>query len=226
MHRGRASSILIGIVVVVVAILVLAQIFVPGIAAKEIRKEVDKYGVVESVSVHAFPAIELAWKAGSATVKIKRITVTENQAIKLLEETKKIKDLDMYMKNLTLKVAEAGTTVTLTGTAVKVYKRGNAITAQMNFADSQLKSALPGGFEATPVANAQGKFELKLKGGFLVGGSESAIIDGVKGKIVAEIAESGGESLALFEKPEVSVGNITASVLPGYVLVKLSATLR
>jgi hypothetical protein len=223
MQRGRGLKIVVGVLGAIVVLLVLAQLLLPGIAAQQVKKKVSKYGTVESVTVHAFPAIELAWHEGSATVKIKNITVTPKQAVELLEETKKLKDLDMYMKKLTLKVPqEGGETTTLSANSVKVYKRGNAIAAQAAFPNAQLKNALPGGFEATPVEDREGKFELALKGGFLEG-TQHAIIDGQKGKIQAEI---GGESLVLFSDHRVSVGAIHAKVAPSVTRVTLAAALR
>jgi hypothetical protein len=226
MSRGRGSKIVVGVISAIVLLLVLTQLFVPGIAAQQIKKQVDKYGTVESVSVHAFPAIELAWKAGSATVKIKTITVTPKQAVELLEETKKIDELDMYMKNLTLKVPEEGAKpVTLNVNTVKVHKNGNAIFAHASIPNAQLKNALPGGFEAAPVENKEGKFELSLKGGFLEG-TDKAIVDGHNGKIQAEIAETGGESLTLFSDHRVSVGAIRASLAGAETKLTLAAKLR
>jgi hypothetical protein len=225
-HRGRRIA--IWVAVGVVAILVLAQIIVPGIAAKEIRKEVGKYGVVESVSVHAFPAIELAWKAGSATVKIKTITVTPNQAVNLLEETKKINNLDMYMKSLKVNVpaSTGGEASAISLEAVTVHKNGSNIAAQATIEASQLSKALPGGFEATPIANGQGKFELALKGGFLASGTQDAVVDGHDGKIVVEPSGQPNETLVVFSDKRVSVGAIHARVTPPTTTLTLSAQLR
>lgn len=53
----------LGVVALVVAVVVLgvAQLVLPGIAAQRIRSQLDRYGHVRSVSVSAFPAIELLW---------------------------------------------------------------------------------------------------------------------------------------------------------------------
>ena len=42
-------------------VLVLAQLFLPRIAASRIASRVGRYGTVQSVSVKAWPAVKLLW---------------------------------------------------------------------------------------------------------------------------------------------------------------------
>jgi hypothetical protein len=228
MRGGRAFKVVVGAVSVIVLILVLAQIFLPGIAAEKLEEKVERYGKVISASVKAFPAIELAWKkADSANVKISTITVTPRQAVDLLEEAKGVDKLDMTMKGLTISEPQSGgPPVRISLSGVVVHKKGSAITGTGELANAQLAKALPGGFEATAVPNGQGKLELKLKGGFIFSGSEKAFIDGHKGKIIAEFAESPGESIELFSDRRVFVGPIGASVHSQSTSLSLSATLH
>lgn len=227
-HRGRRIA--IGVVLGVVALLVLAQLFLPSIAAQKVKEKVEKYGVVESASVKAFPAIELLWgHADSATVHIKRIAVTPTQAVNLLEETKNVAKLDMYMKSLKINVPASsggGEAGAISIKAVTVHKNGSSIGAQAMIEASQLSKALPGGFEATPIANKGSKFELALKGGFLAGGTQDAVVDGHEGKIVVEPSGQPSETLVIFSDKRVSVGAIHASVHPPTTTLTLSAQLR
>ena len=66
-RAGRIAAWLAGAIVLV---LVLAQLFLPGIAASRVRARVGKYGTVQSVSVKAWPAVKLLWgSADSVTVR-------------------------------------------------------------------------------------------------------------------------------------------------------------
>ena len=60
--------ILIGAGGTVVLVLVLAQLFLPGIAAQHIRDQLSAHGTVEHVEVDAFPAIELLWHQADKVV--------------------------------------------------------------------------------------------------------------------------------------------------------------
>ena len=57
----KAGRIAAGLAGAIALVLVLAQLLLPGIAASRISSRVGKYGTVESVSVSAWPAIELLW---------------------------------------------------------------------------------------------------------------------------------------------------------------------
>src|SRR5580658_6090295 len=55
----------------VVLLLIAAQLFLPGIAAHDLRDRLSRSGRVLSVSVSAFPAIELLWhRAGTVDVRM------------------------------------------------------------------------------------------------------------------------------------------------------------
>ncbi len=52
-----------------VLLVVLAQVFLPSLAARRVRDRVARYGTVRSVSVSAFPAVKLLWgKADTVNV--------------------------------------------------------------------------------------------------------------------------------------------------------------
>jgi hypothetical protein len=77
-------------------VLVLAQLLLPMIAADRVRARVGKYGTVESVSVSAWPAIELLWgTVGSVKVRAKSLQISPAQTAKLLWEARRVKRKDM-----------------------------------------------------------------------------------------------------------------------------------
>ena len=86
---GKAAWIALGAVGVIVVLLVLVQIFLPGIAANRVRSRVQRYGSVESVSVKAWPAVKLLWgKADSVDVRAGSLRLSQGQIGKLLGEAR------------------------------------------------------------------------------------------------------------------------------------------
>jgi hypothetical protein len=51
----------LGALALVVALLAVAQLVLPGVAAQRLRDRLSRSGRVIDVAVHAFPAIELLW---------------------------------------------------------------------------------------------------------------------------------------------------------------------
>jgi len=82
----RIGAALLGAVVLA---LVLTQLFLPKIAASRIASHLRKYGTVHSVSVSAWPALELLWRhADSVTVRAGSLRMTPDQTGKLLGEAR------------------------------------------------------------------------------------------------------------------------------------------
>src|SRR5437868_3777099 len=83
-RRGRIA---IALLVGVVALLALAQVSLPRIAAGRISSKLERYGSVEHVSVSAFPAVKLLWgKADTVDVRARSLRLTPAQSAKLLWE--------------------------------------------------------------------------------------------------------------------------------------------
>ena len=81
--------------------LVLAQVFLPGIAANRVRARVAKYGTVESVSVKAWPAVELLWgKSESVKVAARSLEMSPAQMAKLLGETRGVKSMSLTAESV------------------------------------------------------------------------------------------------------------------------------
>src|SRR6202167_5595047 len=75
-------------------LVVLAQVFLPALAAQRVRDRVARYGTVRSVSVSAFPAVELLWgKADSVRVSAAKLSVPSGQIASLLWESHTVTDV-------------------------------------------------------------------------------------------------------------------------------------
>ena len=94
MRVGRAGRIAAWLAGAIVLVLVLAQLFLPGIAASRIRSRVERYGTVKSVTVKAWPAVELLWgKAESVDVKAGSLRLSTAQTAKLLGEARGVQSM-------------------------------------------------------------------------------------------------------------------------------------
>ena len=177
--RGRATRIALGVGGAIVIVLVVAQLALPAIAARIARDQLEKYGTVRSVSVHAFPAIELLWgHARSASVQAGHLRLSTSQFDGLVPRMRGIERFDMTAESLQmgpLKMRD-----------VRSEKRGEEIYTRGTITQADLQSALPAGVDVRIVEGAEG-VEMRISGSlFGVGASVLALIGAQEGKLVAQ----------------------------------------
>lgn len=177
--RGRATRIALGVGGAIVIVLVVAQLALPAIAARIARDQLEKYGTVRSVSVHAFPAIELLWgHAQSASVQAGHLRLSTSQFDGLVPRMRGIERFDMTAESLQmgpLKMRD-----------VRSEKRGEEIYTRGTITQADLQSALPAGVDVRIVEGAEG-VEMRISGSlFGVGASVLALIGAQEGKLVAQ----------------------------------------
>jgi hypothetical protein len=203
----------------------LAQVFLPGIAASRISSRVGRYGTVKSVSVEAWPAVELLWgSADSVKARVMSLKLSPAQTAKLLWEARGVDDMQMTSPS----VQEGPVRLS----DVSIRKRGNALTAQARMTAADVKAALPAGFEVQLLRSEGGRVEVRASGGlFGVGASVDAVAGPSEGKLVAHplgfVVE--GLALTLFADPHVYVQGVGASVEAGQPLsyrLTMRASLR
>ena len=207
------------------ALLVLAQIFLPRIAVSRIRSRVGRYGSVKSVSVTAWPAVKLLWgNVDSIKVHAGSLAVQPAQAAKLLWESHDVARMDVSVEHVrvgTLALSDA-----------HLSKRNGALTAQAQAGASAVTAALPSGFSVQLLKSEGGKVEVQASGGFFgVGASVDALGEAREGKLVAHplgfLVE--GFQLTLFSDPHVYVEGVGAEVVrrePLTYRLSMSASLR
>jgi len=194
-----------------VLVLVLAQLFLPGIAASRIRKRVEKYGTVESVSVTAWPAIELLWgKAGSVDVSAGNVRLSTAQMAKLLGEARGAENLHTTAESL-----KAGPLQLEDAT---LQKHGDALAASAWTSTADVRAALGRGFEVQLLHSGGGQVEMSVTGGlFGVKASVQAVAEAAGGKVVLHprgfLLE--GLRLTLLDEPGVYVEGVGASAATG-----------
>ncbi len=200
-------TVLAALVAALVVLLALAQVLLPRIAASTISSRVGRYGSVESVSVSAWPAVELLWgDADSVAVRAGNLTLSPGQAGKLLSESRGVGSVDVHADSVrvgTLQVEDA----TLT-------KREGHLRAEGAVTGADVTAALPPGFGVKLLRSAGGEVEVEASGGlFGVDASVPAVALASEGRLVAHPVGLLIEALqlTLFADPHVYVEGVGAS---------------
>jgi hypothetical protein len=227
MRRGGPLRIVLLAAVAIVALLALAQLFLPKIAASRISSKIGRYGSVASVHVSAWPAIELLWKhADSIEVHARSLRVSPAQTAALLQEASGTDRVDVRLDSARLGPLALGD--------VRFHKRGRRMSASAHASRAAVSAALPPGVGVSLLESAGGRVEVRATGGlFGVGASLDAVAEASDGKLVVHplglLLE--GIRLTLFSDAHVHVTGVSAAhaVGPGGVagyLLGIAATLR
>jgi len=222
---GIAGRIAAGLAAAIALVLVLAQLFLPGIAASRISSRVGKYGAVEHVGVSAWPAVKLLWgRADSVRVNANHLRITPGQSAKLLWEARGVSTMDVAAP--TVQVGR------LRLSEVSLRKRGSLLRAAAQVTAADVQAALPAGLSVQLLASEAGSVKVKASGGlFGLGASVDAQAGPREGKLVARplglLLE--GLQLTLFADPHVYVEGVGASPVPaaaGQPSYRLTMTAR
>jgi hypothetical protein len=209
----------------VLLLLVLSQLLLPRIAASVISSRVGRYGKVLSVSVEAWPALQLIWgSVPSVHVRAGSLAMSPQQAAKLLWEAHGTASADISAERVrvgSLQLSDA-----------TLRKRGSALTAQASATGADVKAALPEDLEVHLLRSGGGQVEVQASGAlFGVGATVNAVGMASEGKLVAHplgfLVE--GVRLTLFSDPHVYVEGVGASVQserPLSYRLTMSASLR
>ncbi|HTC60815.1 MAG TPA: hypothetical protein VK691_11950 [Solirubrobacteraceae bacterium] len=213
-------------------LVVLAQVFLPTLAARRVRDRVARYGTVRSVSVSAFPAVELLWgKADTVDVSAGTLSVQLSQIATLLWEAREAGSMTVTAAAATL-TAVPDLPAGLTVDDLRMEKHGSAIKASATLTQQQLNEALPSGFHIEPTASGGGQVEARASGAlFGVQASITALVRPLEGKLVAQpqgfpLASLG--TVTLFSDRRLKVGSVGVRVLRSQPLtygLSLAATL-
>jgi hypothetical protein len=191
----------------VLALLVAAQLLLPGIAAQRLRDRLAASGQVVSVSVSAFPAIELLWNhADSVTVRLGRYRSTTAGLSRLLDQAGGVGTLRATATELStglLTLRDAG-----------LRKSGSQLNGTAQVTEADLRAALPVLNSVTPVASSGGRITLQ----------GTATLLGITGTVDATVAPQDGvllvtpqvpfgalATIRLFSDPHIAVQGVSAA---------------
>jgi hypothetical protein len=210
------------------AVLLLAQLVLPAIAARIARERIAKYGTVRSVSVSALPAIQLLWgSAQSARIRAGSLRMSQAQADQMLPQLQGIDRVDMSAASFQVGALKLH--------AAQLAKRGNELYVQGTLEHSDLQSALPTGVDARPLASAQGSVEVLVSGSLLgVAASLRAVLSAQEGKLIAQpqgLPFAGLARITVYSDPRLYLQSFDLTILPGHgaeasYRVRLTATLH
>jgi hypothetical protein len=204
----------------VVLLLVVAQLVLPGIAAQRLRDRFARSGRVISVSVAAFPAIELLWHhAGEVDVHLASYHASTPMGLgRALDQAAQVGTV-----NATIDELDTGL-VTLRD--VTLRKRGGVLTGRALLTQANLQAALPAGLEVEPVASGDGKLVLQ---GSALGLTVDATLSAQDGavQIAPDLPLIGGLlTITIFRDPHVDVQGVGASSVSGGYSMYASARLH
>ncbi len=207
---------------VILLLLVLAQLFLPGIAAQRLRDQLARSGQVLKVKVSAFPAIKLLWHdADHVVIQMGTYRTDPGHLGSLLNQAGDVGTLDAS-------VGEFNSGL-LTVRNATLHKRGNQLTATALVTESDLRTALPILQSVEPVASGDGRLTLRGTATLLgVSATVDATVAAVDGGLVVQPDVPFGAlaTVTVFSNPHVQVEGVSARQAPGGFVALVRARLR
>jgi len=176
---GIAGRIAGGLAAAIALVLVLAQLFLPGIAASRISSRVGKYGAVEHVGVSAWPAVKLLWgHADSVDVRAGDLRLSPHQTASLLWEGRDVSSMHVTAASL-----REGP-LRLTDVSLRKHRARLSASGLASEADAQ--AALPSGLSLMLLGSDGGRVQVRAIGGlFGVQAGLDAVAEAREGRLVA-----------------------------------------
>jgi hypothetical protein len=206
----------------IIVVLGVAQLVLPGIAARHLRAQLAHSGQVLSVTVSAFPAIKLLWHdADTVVIRLGRYRPATGDLPRTLDQAGDVGSLTASAREVDYGL--------LTLHDATLTKRGDRLRAGATVTEADLRSALPILQSVTPVASADGRLTLRGTASlFGVTATVDATVSAENGELVVapDIPFGGFATLTLFSAPRVRVQSVSAAAVPGGFSVQGSATVR
>lgn len=193
---------------VVAIVVALAQLFGPSIAASVVKGKVGRYGTVKSVTVKAWPALQLLWHhADEVNVNAEGLTFSSGQTVALLKEGVGTDTIHARADA----VIEDG----LRLTDVRFEKYGMAMRAEGTVSEADIVKVLPSGVTVALLGSERGTIRVRVGGGlFGVGVNVDAVVKADGGKLVVQpVGLLSGLKVTLFADPDVYVEGVQAQAL-------------
>jgi hypothetical protein len=207
---------------IVLLVLVVAQLLLPGIAAQELRDDLQQSGTVLEVNVSSFPAIQLLWhKADSVVVRMGHYRSASSHLGDTLGRAADADKLDASVQELFVGP------VTLRDATL--HKQGSALTGSATVTEANLRSAVFFLDNVEPIASGNGRLTLRGTASFLgLRATVDATVSARDGALVVapNVPLGGIAAITLFDNPNVQVTSVSATNAPGGFRVSASATVH
>jgi hypothetical protein len=209
----------LGVAVLILLALIVAQLVLPGIAAQRLRDRLARDGQVISVTVHAFPAIELLWHhADRVTIRLGEYRTPAGKLGGSLHQA-----VDVGSLRATAHEVDVGL---LKLHDALLVKQGSRLIGSATVSEADLRAALPILESVTPVASPAGQLVLQGTASlFGVTATVQAVVHAVAGKLVVSpnVPLGGLATITVFSNPHLAVRSVAASPLPGGFAVRGAA---
>jgi hypothetical protein len=222
--KGRGWSLAaLCVVAVVLAFLAVCQLVLPGIAAGRLRSMLSRSGSVRSVSVSAWPAVELLWHhADSVTVSMRSWSASVGR---LNGQLGRLHDVGTL--HASIGVVHVGA---LTAHQVSVASSGGRLSGRGTVREADLRGTVPFLRSVVPVTSAGGRLVLRGTASVLglVGGSVDATVQARGGELVVspDVPLGGLATVTVFAARAVRVVGVSAVSVPGGFEARVSGLLR
>jgi hypothetical protein len=207
---------------IVLLVLVVAQLLLPGIAAQELRDDLQQSGTVLEVKVSSFPAIKLLWhKADSVVVRMGHYRSASSHLGDTLGRAADADKLDASVQELFVGP------VTLRNATL--HKQGSALTGSATVTEANLRSAVFFLDNVEPITSGNGRLTLRGTASFLgLRATVDATVSARDGALVVapNVPLGGIAAITLFDNPNVQVTSVSATNVPGGFRVSASATVH
>jgi hypothetical protein len=205
-----------------VIVIAASQVFLPRIAASDVRARIAPDGQVLSVKVSAFPAVKLLWHhADSVSIRLGDYRAAPNDVPGELQEAREVGTL-----NVSIRTLRSGL---LTLRDVTLTKHGSELVGSARIEDADLRAALPVIESVTPVSSTDGQLRLRGKAAaFGISATVTAVVMTSDGKVVVAPAGLLGDFLnvTVFDEPAIRVQSVTGAAVSGGLSVSVRAELR
>jgi len=207
---------------IVLLVVVVAQLLLPGIAAQELRDDLQQSGTVLEVKVSSFPAIKLLWhKADSVVVRMGHYRSASSHLGDTLGRAADADKLDASVQELFVGP------VTLRNATL--HKQGSALTGSATVTEANLRSAVFFLDNVEPITSGNGRLTLRGTASFLgLRATVDATVSARDGALVVapNVPLGGIAAITLFDNPNVQVTSVSATNVPGGFRVSASATVH
>jgi hypothetical protein len=206
----------------VLAVLIVAQLVLPGIAANRLSDQLARSGTVLSVQVSAFPAIELLWRhADKVVVRLGRYQSAASDLGNRLGGAAGVDTIDASAQELD--------TGALTLRNATLHKRGSELVGSATIMQTDLRAAVPFLQNVQPIASSGGQLILRGTASLLgLTASVDAVVAAQDGTLVVapNVPFGGIATITLLDNPHVRVQSVSASTVPGGFQLDAQAKLQ
>jgi hypothetical protein len=206
----------------VLLVLIVAQLLLPGIAAQELRNNLEPSGTVLDVKVSSFPAIKLLWhRADSVVVRMGRYRAPVSRLGQTLGGAGDAASLDASAQELDLGP--------LTLRNATLRKRSSDLVGSATVTEADLRSAVFFLKDVEPIASGDGQLTLRGTASFLgLTATVDATVAARNGALVVapNVPLGGIASLTLFADPNIQVQSVSATNVPGGFRVSAQAKVQ